>query len=180
MRYELYYWPHIQGRGEYVRLTLEEGDAVIGMIIVESSTSVLTITENGSGKRSDPAEYRITNRGGKGVRNFKVTEKTGNAICLASVRDDQELLIITRQGSVIRVEVSAISLIGRDTQGVRVIRLDEGDAVTGVALVEKEDADLDKLEAAEGEKARLAAEAGPAETSDGEGDDEVAEDEPEG
>ena len=80
----------------------------------------------------------------------------------------------------IRVEVSAISLIGRDTQGVRVIRLDEGDAVTGVALVEKEDADLDKLEAAEGEKARLAAEAGPAETSDGEGDDEVAEDEPEG
>ncbi len=161
-------------------ITLEEGDAVIGMIIVESSTSVLTITENGSGKRSDPAEYRITNRGGKGVRNFKVTEKTGNAICLASVRDDQELLIITRQGSIIRVEVSEISVIGRDTQGVRVIRLDEGDAVTGVALVEKEDADLDKLEAAEGEKARLAAEAGPAETSDGEGDDEVAEDEPEG
>jgi len=143
-------------------ITLEEGDVVIGMIVAEPGISVLTITEKGYGKRSDPDEYRITGRGGKGVRNFKVTDKTGTAICLASVRDDQEILVITRLGNVIRLEVSNINLIGRDTQGVRVIRLDEEDSVTGVAVVEKEDVDPLKLESAEDERARIAAEAGPA------------------
>jgi len=161
-------------------ITLEEGDVVIGMIIAEPGISVLTITDKGYGKRSDPAEYRITGRGGKGVRNFKVNDKTGVAVCLASVRDDQEILIITRLGSLIRLQVADISLIGRDTQGVRVIRLDDEDMVTGVTVVEKEDVDLDKLESAEEERARIAAEAGPAAETSSE-DDEVAttEEEPE-
>jgi DNA gyrase subunit A len=154
---------------------LEEGDQVIGMILAEPGISVLTITESGYGKRTDPGEYRVTGRGGKGVRNLKVTEKTGAAICLASVRDDQEILVITRLGNVIRLEVSNISVIGRDTQGVRVIRLDEEDAVTGVAVVEKEDVDLEKLESAEDERARLAAEAGPASAVSEETDEETPE-----
>ncbi len=157
-------------------INLEEGDLVIGMILAEPGIRVLTITENGYGKRTDPDEYRVTGRGGKGVRNLKVTDKTGTAICLAPVREDQEILVITRLGNIIRIEVAEISVIGRDTQGVRVIRLDDEDAVTGVAVVEKEDVDLDALESAEDEKVRLAAEAGPAvEGSDEEGDEGVEE-----
>jgi DNA gyrase subunit A len=142
-------------------ITLVEGDSVIGMIVVEQGITVLTITENGSGKRSDPDEYRVTGRGGKGVRNFRITEKTGPAVCLASVREDQEILVITRSGNIIRQEAAGISVIGRDTQGVRVIRLEEGDAVTGVTVVEKDDVDPDKLESAEEARALNAAVAGP-------------------
>jgi DNA gyrase subunit A len=159
-------------------INLEEGDSVIGMIVVEDGITVLTITENGSGKRTEPDEYRVTGRGGKGVRNFRITEKTGPAVCLASVREDQEILIITRTGNIIRQEVAGISVIGRDTQGVRVIRLEEGDAVTGVTIVEKDDVDPEKLESAEQARALLAAAAGvPAEDAgDGaDGDDADAE-----
>jgi DNA gyrase subunit A len=130
------------------------------MIVAERGITVLTITENGSGKRTEPGEYRVTGRGGKGVRNFRITEKTGPAVCLASVRDDQEILIITRTGNIIRQEAAGISVIGRDTQGVRVIRLEEGDAVTGVTVVEKDDVDPDALESAEEARALSAAEAG--------------------
>jgi DNA gyrase subunit A len=167
----------VTGRGTRgVRgISLEEGDRVIGMIVVEQGINVLTITEKGYGKRSDPVEYRITDRGGKGVRNFKVGDKVGLAVCLASVRDDQEILVITRLGNVIRLEVSAISLIGRDTQGVRVIRIDDDDTVTGVAVVEKEDVDPSKLESAEEARVQSAAEAGPA-PEDASGQTEAAAD----
>ena len=154
----------VTGRGTRgVRgINLEEGDAVIGMILAEPGIAVLTITEKGYGKRTEPSEYRITNRGGKGVRNLKVTDKVGDAVCLASVREDQDILIITRLGNVIRMDVKDISLIGRDTQGVRVIRLDDDDSVTGVTVAEKEDVDPDALESAEAARVRSAAEVGPA------------------
>jgi DNA gyrase subunit A len=152
------------GRGTHgVRgINLEEGDSVIGMIVAEQGITVLTITENGSGKRTEPDEYRVTGRGGKGVRNFRITEKTGPAVCMASVRTDQEILVITRSGNIIRQEAAGISVIGRDTQGVRVIRLEDGDAVTGVTVVEKDDVDPDVLESAEEARALHAAEVGPA------------------
>ncbi|HEX2613596.1 MAG TPA: DNA gyrase C-terminal beta-propeller domain-containing protein, partial [Fibrobacteria bacterium] len=153
-------------------ITLEEGDSVIGMIVVEKDIAVLTVTENGSGKRSDPDEYRVTGRGGKGVRNFRITDKTGAAVCLASVREDQELLVITRSGTIIRMAVSDINVIGRDTQGVRVIRLDEGDSVMAVTVVEKDDVDPNALESAEEARAQQAAEAGSTLAEDGDGADE--------
>ncbi len=150
-------------------ITLVEEDSVIGMILVEAGVTVLTITEKGSGKRTEPGEYRVTGRGGKGVRNFRITEKTGDAVCLASVRDDQEILIITRNGNIIRQEAGGISVIGRDTQGVRVIRPEEGDVVTGVTVVEKDDVDPDKLESAEEARAQHAAEVGSAHQDDAAG-----------
>ena len=137
-------------------ITLDEGDKVIGMIIAEKGGTVLTITEAGYGKRTDPEEYRITDRGGKGVRNIKITDKNGPAVCIESVREGQEILVITKDGNVIRLGIADINMIGRDTQGVRVIRLNEGDLVTDVAVVEGEDMDPDALESAEIRKADAA------------------------
>jgi DNA gyrase subunit A len=142
-------------------ITLDAGDKVIGMIIAEKGGTVLTITEMGYGKRTDPDEYRVTGRGGKGVRNIKITDKNGPAVCIESVREGQEILVITKDGNVIRLGIADINMIGRDTQGVRVIRLNEGDLVTDVAVVEGEDVDPDALKTAEQEKA-VAAEAASA------------------
>jgi DNA gyrase subunit A len=138
-------------------INLDTGDEVVGMVVLERGSTVLTITELGYGKRTEPDEYRVTDRGGKGVRNIKVTDKNGTAVCLASVHAGQQLLVITREGNVIRLNVEDISLIGRDTQGVRVIRLGESDRVTDVAIVEAEDVDPTALETAEARKAEFAA-----------------------
>jgi DNA gyrase subunit A len=149
-------------------ITLDAGDKVIGMIIAEKGGTVLTITETGYGKRTDPDEYRVTGRGGKGVRNIKITDKNGPAVCIESVREGQEILVITKDGNVIRLGIADINMIGRDTQGVRVIRLNEGDLVTDVAVVEGEDVDPDALKTAEQEKAAEAASALEASASAGE------------
>ena len=138
-------------------ITLEDADAVIGMIIVERGCAVLTITDKGYGKRTDPDEYRITDRGGKGVRNIKVTDKNGPAVCIQTVREGQEILVITKEGNVIRLGIADISIIGRDTQGVRVIRLNDTDLVTDVAVVESEDVDPAMLESTENQKVVSAA-----------------------
>ena len=137
-------------------ITLEDSDTVIGMIVVEKECAVLTITEKGYGKRTDPDDYRITDRGGKGVRNIKITDKNGPAICIESVREGQEILVITKEGNVIRLQIADISVIGRDTQGVRVIRLNDTDLVTDVAVVESEDVDPTVLETEESLKAGIA------------------------
>jgi len=137
-------------------ITLEDTDSVIGMIVVEKGSAILTITEKGYGKRTDPDDYRITGRGGKGVRNIKVTDKNGPAICIQSVREGQEILVITKEGNVIRLQIGDISVIGRDTQGVRVIRTNEDDLVTDVAVVESEDVDPAVLESEEKLKAGIA------------------------
>ena len=118
-------------------ISIEESDEVIGMICVEpdSTQDVLVLSENGYGKRTDLDEYRITNRGGKGVKTINVTEKTGKLISIQAVTDDNDLMIINRSGLTIRTAVSQIRLAGRATQGVRIINLRDGDAIASVMAV---------------------------------------------
>ncbi|OUO19406.1 DNA gyrase subunit A [Alistipes sp. An31A] len=118
-------------------ISLEEGDKVVGMICIEpdSKQDVLVLSENGYGKRTDLEEYRITNRGGKGVKTINITEKTGDLISIQAVTDDNDLMIINRSGLTIRTAVSQIRMAGRATQGVRIINLREGDAIASVMAV---------------------------------------------
>lgn len=120
-------------------ISIEESDEVIGMICVEpdSKQDVLVLSENGYGKRTDLDEYRITNRGGKGVKTINVTEKTGRLVSIQAVSDDNDLMIINRSGLTIRTAVSQIRVAGRATQGVRIINLREGDAIASVMAVPK-------------------------------------------
>ncbi|MFI3264208.1 MAG: DNA gyrase subunit A [Rikenellaceae bacterium] len=120
-------------------ISLEEGDEVIGMICIEpeSTQDVLVLSENGYGKRTDLDEYRITNRGGKGVKTINVTEKTGKLISIQAVTDENDLMIINRSGLTIRTSVEQIRVAGRATQGVRIINLREGDAIASVMAVPK-------------------------------------------
>ena len=113
-----------------------EGDEEIGMICIESGKSdVLVVSENGYGKRSSIEDYRITNRGGKGVKTINMTEKTGNLIALLDVTDEDNLMIINKSGLTIRLDVSTLRVMGRNTQGVRLINLRNDDAIAAVAKV---------------------------------------------
>jgi DNA gyrase subunit A len=126
-------------------IELERGDALIGMVVVRRDSSLLVVTEKGLGKRSELSEYRVQHRGGKGLITLKKTDKTGACVALKEVLDDDELMIITKAGIIIRLPVAGISVIGRITQGVRVMNLDDGDMVVGVARVVKEDeADIEE------------------------------------
>ncbi len=134
-------------------ISIEDDDEVVGMICVEpdSKQDVLVLSENGYGKRTDLDEYRITNRGGKGVKTINVTEKTGKLISIQAVTDDNDLMIINRSGLTIRTAVSQIRVAGRATQGVRIINLREGDAIASVMAVphvEEEEAAADGAESA--------------------------------
>ena len=120
-------------------IELEKGDEVIGMVVVRRDASLLVVSEKGYGKRSELADYRVQKRGGKGIITLKKTEKTGSIVALKEVIPDDELMMITRQGVIIRLPVDGIRVIGRNTQGVRVMNLDSGDAVVDVARVVKED-----------------------------------------
>jgi len=114
-------------------------DEVIGMVCVQDENEdILVISENGYGKRSKIADYRITNRGGKGVKTINITEKTGNLIAVKSVSNDNDLMIITLNGLTIRLNVNSISILGRATQGVRVINLKGDDRIASVARVHVE------------------------------------------
>ena len=128
-------------------ITLEEGNEVIGMetITPDSTTSILTVTEGGYGKRTPVGEYRIQGRGGKGIISVKTTERNGLAVGFLQVRDDDQIMLMAAQGKVLRCKVDDIREIGRNTQGVRILDLDgEGDRVVGVArlaeVIEREDA----------------------------------------
>ena len=119
-------------------------DEVIGMITVENeSDDVLVVSENGYGKRSSIGDYRITNRGGKGVKTINITDKTGPLIALKDVNDQYDLMIITQAGNVLRIPVSALRVMGRATQGVRLINLRENDSIASVAYVEVNEEDND-------------------------------------
>ena len=125
-------------------VTLEgKGDEVIGMICVhDPETNVLVVSEKGYGKRSNIEDYRITNRGGKGVKTLNITDKTGNLIAIKAVVDTDDLMIINRSGLTIRMGVSELRVMGRATQGVRLINLRNGDEIAAVAKVEvSEDAE---------------------------------------
>ena len=119
-----------------------EDDEVIGMVCVQDENEdILVISENGYGKRSKIEDYRITNRGGKGVKTINITEKTGKLIAVKSVSNDNDLMIITQNGLTIRLNVSSISILGRATQGVRVINLKGDDRIASVARVNIESSD---------------------------------------
>lgn len=121
-------------------IRLAKGDKVVGLLVIRHpQTSVLVVTEKGFGKRSDINDYRITKRGGKGVITVKTTNKVGKMIAMMEVVDKDELVIISTQGMVIRQSVKDIRVMGRNTQGVRVIRLSEGDTIADIARVIPED-----------------------------------------
>lgn len=129
-------------------ITLDKGDIVIGMISPKrTDTSVLVCSENGYGKRSDVNDYRLTRRGGKGVITMKATDKTGQLVAIKEVVDNDDLIAVTKDGLVIRQHVTDIRIMGRNTQGVRLVRLNEGDLIAALANVPAdEDEELEKLE----------------------------------
>ena len=124
-------------------ISIEDNNEVIGMIAIEpgSNQDVLVLSENGYGKRTDLEEYRITNRGGKGVKTINVTEKTGELISIQAVTDENDLMIINRSGLTIRTSADQIRVAGRATQGVKIIDLREGDAIASVTAVPKTEED---------------------------------------
>jgi DNA gyrase subunit A len=119
-------------------MTLTGDDVVVSMVATNLGDSVLSICENGYGKRTNIDEYRKTKRGGKGVINIKTTERNGGVVAIRAVQDDDELMIITANGIMLRTDLSAVRVIGRATQGVRLIRLDENDLVVAVAKIASE------------------------------------------
>jgi DNA gyrase subunit A len=120
-------------------VTLEGDDQVVGMVVIAREGTLLVVSENGYGKRSPISEYRVTHRGGKGIITLRCTEKIGRLVALKEVVDEDELLIMSQRGAMIRVPIKGVSVIGRATQGVRLINLDEGDKVVDVARVVREE-----------------------------------------
>ena len=114
---------------------LGKGDKVVGLLVIKRNDTILVVTEKGYGKRSEVNDYRITHRGGKGVITVKTTDKVGKMIALMEVIDSDELVIITTHGMVIRQSVKDIRVMGRNTQGVRVIRLKDNDTIADIAKV---------------------------------------------
>jgi DNA gyrase subunit A len=117
------------------------------MICVNDMDSdILVVSENGYGKRSSLEDYRITNRGGKGVKTISITEKTGELVSIKNVSDSDDLMIINKSGIAIRMEVSSLRVMGRATQGVKLINLKDSDSIAAVAKVVNNDEDVADLE----------------------------------
>jgi len=126
---------------------LSKGDKVVGLLVIRRpGTSVLVVTDKGYGKRSDINDYRITHRGGKGVITVKTTDNVGRMISMMEVVDKDELVIISTQGMVIKQNIKDIRIMGRNTQGVRVIRLNEGDSIADIARVISEEEEVEEIE----------------------------------
>ena len=120
-------------------MTVGKDDEIIGMESTGEGASILTITENGFGKRTNTSEYRIQGRGGRGVITIRTTERNGNVIGMKPVTDDDEVMLVTSHGKIIRMKIKEISVIGRNTQGVKLIGVEKGEKVVGIArLAEKE------------------------------------------
>jgi DNA gyrase subunit A len=117
-------------------IRLASADSVIGMILLSEGTKVLTITENGYGKRTKNDEYRITNRGGKGIRNVNITDKTGEAVSVLAAEEENDIIVTTKNGTVMRTSIVSVPVYGRSSQGVKVIKLREGDEVMDIAYLE--------------------------------------------
>jgi DNA gyrase subunit A len=130
------------GRGTYgvVGMRLEEGDGVVSMEILSPGADILTVSENGYGKRTPMEEYRLTSRGGKGVITMRTTERTGQVVGVQQVTEDDQLMLVTNKGKIIRLRVKDIRVIGRNTQGVRLIDVENGERVVSLArLAEQEE-----------------------------------------
>lgn len=126
-------------------ITLSDEDHVVGMDVVHSDQDVLIVSEKGYGKRTPMEEYRIQNRGGKGIKTSNITDKTGALVSLKVVSLESDIMIITASGVIIRTQVEPISQTGRNTQGVKLIRVDEGEEVATVARVDIEDDEVEEL-----------------------------------
>jgi DNA gyrase subunit A len=130
---------HVRPMGRQARgvraMDLAVGDYLVGMEVVEREGLILSIAENGYGKRTPLENYRLTARGGKGVINMKTTRKTGDVVAILSVMDDSDLMIVSQNGKIIRIESSTIRQVGRSTQGVRLVSLEEGDKVAAASVI---------------------------------------------
>ncbi|MBZ5592806.1 MAG: DNA gyrase subunit A [Acidobacteriia bacterium] len=122
-------------------MDLAEGDHLVGMEIVEKEGLILSISELGYGKRTTLENYRLTHRGGKGIINMKTTAKTGKVVAILSVREESDLMIVTKDGKIIRIEAGEIRQAGRSTQGVRLVRMEEGDQVAAASVLPEADPD---------------------------------------
>jgi len=123
-------------------IELEKTDDVVGVEVVSAGGTVLTLTSNGYGKRTTIDEYRLQSRGGKGIIDIKTTERNGPVVGVKFLRSDEQVMLITEKGMIIRLNTAEISTIGRNTQGVRLIQLEEGDHLVSVArLAEREEGD---------------------------------------
>ncbi|MEK7279618.1 MAG: DNA gyrase C-terminal beta-propeller domain-containing protein, partial [Nitrospirota bacterium] len=122
-------------------VTLSNDNEVIGMVIVgDAPSTILAVTEKGYGKRTDLSEYRLQGRGGKGIISIRTNQRNGNAVAFLQVSDEDEIMIVTAEGKILRLKISGIRVIGRNTQGVKLIDIEEGGRVVGaVALAEKGD-----------------------------------------
>jgi DNA gyrase subunit A len=130
-------------------ISLAENDYAIGMICVgREDAQLLVVSENGFGKRSDIEDYRITSRGAKGVKSLNITDKVGNLVAIKEVTDEDDLMIITNRGIAIRIHVSDLRIMGRNTQGVKLIKLSDKDGIASVTRIVRED---DEEEVVEGE-----------------------------
>ncbi|MGZ8868547.1 MAG: DNA gyrase C-terminal beta-propeller domain-containing protein, partial [Thermoanaerobaculia bacterium] len=132
-------------------ISLREEDEVVAMEVVREGGTILSVAENGYGKRTDLEEYRLQSRGGVGIINIQTSDRNGKVVGVAYVHDDDELMLISQQGMILRMKAGDIRSIGRATQGVRLIEMEEGDAVVSVAkLAEKEE--TEESEETEGTK----------------------------
>src|SRR5690606_36452124 len=123
-------------------ITLDPGDEVVGVELVDAGSTLLTVTENGYGKRTEASEYRVQGRGGKGIIDIKTTERNGRVAALAQVKDNDEVMLVTNGGMLIRMKAGEISVIGRNTQGVRLISLESADEkVAGLSRLPEESED---------------------------------------
>ncbi|MBS3098360.1 DNA gyrase subunit A [Candidatus Woesearchaeota archaeon] len=129
-------------------ITLREDD-VMGIVVASDEKTLLTLTENGYGKRTSVSDYRLTNRGGIGVRNIICSERNGKAIAIKSTTDEDDVMFISQKGNIIRIPAKGVSVIGRNTQGVRLIRLEEGDKAVSIAKIVKEEGNEDEEEPTE-------------------------------
>jgi DNA gyrase subunit A len=135
-----------------IKLANEKTDAVVGMIAVNDMESdILVVSENGYGKRSSLEDYRITNRGGKGVKTISITEKTGNLVSIKNVTDQDDLMIINKSGIAIRMAVEDLRVMGRATQGVKLINLKSSDSIAAVAKVMHDEDDVENGEVEDSE-----------------------------
>jgi DNA gyrase subunit A len=139
------------GRGTYgvVGMRLDEGDALVSMEILSLGAAILTVSENGFGKRTEMDEYRLQSRGGKGIITMKTTDKTGRVVGVQQVTEEDQLMLVTNKGKIIRLRIKDIRVIGRNTQGVHLIDLEEGERVVSLARVaEKEEEEEDNSDPA--------------------------------
>ena len=120
-------------------IKLREGDFVVGACLVSDDTKLLVISENGMGKRTELSEYKVQTRGGKGIRTYKISGKTGNVAGINTVTEEDDIMLITSEGVIIRTGVEEISTLGRDTSGVKIMKLKDEVKVVSFAVVEKED-----------------------------------------